>query len=395
MNPGDPLPDGWRWTTLGNACEIVNGSTPKSGTPEYWGGEICWITPADLGVLDSPEIRSSARSITRSGYESCSTALVPEGSVILSSRAPIGHLGIATIPLCTNQGCKSFVPSDDVDSAFLYYTLLESVDDLRSLGSGATFAEVSKRKLSAFPIALPPLAEQRRIVAELEARLAAAERARRAAFSQLNALEAMPAALLRNVFERDATIKSWRRVEISKICEVVMGQSPPSETYRTTPEGLPFFQGKADFGQDHPTTRIWCVEPRKIALPGDILISVRAPVGPTNIADMECCIGRGLAAIRSLGDTDLGFVHFFLKAFESDIAAIGTGSTFQAISGKQLRALSIPLPPIEEQRAIVAELERELAATEQARTAARERLALAEALPGAILRRAFAPGASA
>ena len=172
-----------------------------------------------------------------------------------------------------------------------------------------------------------------------------------------------------------------------------MGQSPPSETYRTTPEGLPFFQGKADFGQDHPTTRIWCVEPRKIALPGDILISVRAPVGPTNIADVECCIGRGLAAIRSLGDTDLGFVHFFLKAFESDIAAIGTGSTFQAISGKQLRALSIPLPPLDEQRRIVAELEREMAATERARTAARERLALAEALAGAILRRAFAPGA--
>ena len=199
------LPDGWRWATLGEVCRIVNGSTPKSAVEEYWGGDICWITPSDLGSLGSRYIEGSSRMITRSGYESCSTTLVPPGSVILSSRAPIGHLGIATVPTCTNQGCKSLVPSDQVSGEFLYSALLHFVDDLRALGAGATFSEVSKSKVAAFSIPLPPLEEQRRIVADLERQMAAAGRARRAAEAQLAAAVATPAAILRRAFEGAAT----------------------------------------------------------------------------------------------------------------------------------------------------------------------------------------------
>ena len=401
MNPGDPLPYGWRWTTLGEACKIVNGSTPKSGTPEYWGGEICWITPADLGVLDSPTIRSSARSITQAGYESCSTALVPVGSVVLSSRAPIGHLGIAATPLCTNQGCKSFVPSDEVDSTFLYYTLLESVDELRSLGSGATFAEVSKRKLSAFPIPLPPLAKQRRIVAALEAQLAAAERARRAALSQLNALEAMPAALLRKVFEREAKIRFWPRVEISKVC--IQDRSMISIEHPDYAE-LPYL------GLEHVeggTGRILVTKEQAMTstsisnnflfTPEHVLYGKLRPY--LNKVALPEFAGRCTTEIIPLRPThvDRRWLAWFLRRDDTVAYAMRdkTGSRMPRASMRELLRLPIPLPPIEEQRRIVAELERELAATERARAAAREGLALAEALPGAILRRAFTPGASA
>ena len=199
-SPAERLPLGWRWVKLGDVCKIVNGSTPKSGVSEYWDGTICWITPADLGQLQGPEIVQSARMISDAGYASCSTTLVPPGSVILSSRAPIGHLGIAAIPLCTNQGCKSFVPVDDLDSTYLYHALRNAVNDIRALGSGATFPEVGKRTLADFPIPVPSISEQHRIVARLEQQTTAIDHARAAAQSQLDAIDTLHAATLRLAF---------------------------------------------------------------------------------------------------------------------------------------------------------------------------------------------------
>ena len=138
--------------------------------------------------------------------------------------------------------------------------------------------------------------------------------------------------------------RGWRLAKLGDVCGIIAGQSPPGSTYRKQPEGLPFFQGKADFGLLHPIAQVWCVEPNKIALPGDILISVRAPVGPTNVADVRCCIGRGLAAIRSGEDANRDFILYALRMFEAKLEASGSGSTFKAISRNGLEKIEIPLP---------------------------------------------------
>jgi type I restriction enzyme S subunit len=140
---GRSLPKGWQWVRLGDVTRVVTGTTPKSGVREYWNGDIVWITPTDLGGNDDKDVFTSLRLITKEGFDSCGLEIVPSGSVILSSRAPIGHLGIAKVPLCTNQGCKSFVPSKRIDSTFLYFALKQAVPVLQELGSGATFKEVS------------------------------------------------------------------------------------------------------------------------------------------------------------------------------------------------------------------------------------------------------------
>lgn len=127
---------------------------------------------------------------------------------------------------------------------------------------------------------------------------------------------------------------------LSDVADLIMGQSPPSSTYNDGGEGLPFFQGKTDFGFRHPVARLFCNAPRKIAQPNDILISVRAPVGPTNIADRRCCIGRGLAAIRPR-DIDGDFLFFNLRYIEKFIASLGSGSTFHAINKSQLAAVEV------------------------------------------------------
>lgn len=146
----------------------------------------------------------------------------------------------------------------------------------------------------------------------------------------------------------------WPQKKLFEIAQVMMGQSPPGETYNTRGEGLPFFQGKAEFGDVYPTPGKWCSEPLKIAEPGDILLSVRAPVGPTNIVHVKSCIGRGLAAIRANQGLILpSLLLYFFKAYEQSIAQLGVGSTFNAIGKDDIGNLEIPVPPLSHQEQIV------------------------------------------
>ena len=132
-----------------------------------------------------------------------------------------------------------------------------------------------------------------------------------------------------------------------------MGQSPSSDSYNADSDGLPFYQGNADFGEDNPTPRIWCTDPKKIAEKGDILISVRAPIGAINIANEQCCIGRGVAAIRPNAELiSKDFLRHQLCASRNKLEAMGTGRTFKAIGKKALNDLAIAIYPKREQEAI-------------------------------------------
>lgn len=148
-------------------------------------------------------------------------------------------------------------------------------------------------------------------------------------------------------------------MRLAEICEINMGQSPESSSYNESGEGMPFFQGNADFGELHPKVRIWCNAPTKIAECGDILISVRAPIGALNIADKQCCIGRGLAAL-TVNETlcDPKYLWYGLECKVDELNSKGTGSTFKAINKKTLVETEIPLPPLEEQRKIAAVLDK-------------------------------------
>lgn len=147
--------------------------------------------------------------------------------------------------------------------------------------------------------------------------------------------------------------------KLKEVAIIIMGQSPSSKSYNESRDGLPFYQGKKDYGEVHPTPRIWCSAPVKIVERDDILISVRAPVGTLNIASEKSCIGRGLAGVHGGKDLDQGYLYYFLRSKEEEIATWGTGSTFAAISKKHLEDIEIPVPSVGEQRKIVERIEKQ------------------------------------
>lgn len=148
---------------IGVAFEVRNGATPSSSEPTYWDGDIPWVGPADLGKLENRYIETGARSITQQGYESCGTQMVPAGSVILSTRAPIGHIAIAGQPMCFNQGCRGLVPRKIIDTDFAYWALVANTPNLQAAGQGTTFVELARDKLRAERISLPDLPTQKAI----------------------------------------------------------------------------------------------------------------------------------------------------------------------------------------------------------------------------------------
>ena len=137
------------------------------------------------------------------------------------------------------------------------------------------------------------------------------------------------------------------KVPLTDLADVVMGQSPESSSYNNQKRGVPFFQGKTEFGDTFVSVNLYCDSPKKMAKSMDILMSVRAPVGSVNITPVECCIGRGLAAISPKYDVNVWFLFHALKHIENEIANLGVGSTFKAINKANMNEILIPSPSLE------------------------------------------------
>jgi len=162
------IPIDWQVKNLIDFTEIKNGATPSTADEANYGGDIVWITPKDLSDQQSKFVYQGERNITKQGFDSCSTSMLPINSVLMSSRAPIGLVSIAKNDVCTNQGFKSFIPKKMEDSIYLYYYIKHHIKQIEQLGSGTTFKEVSRDDLCKFPILVVGAKESYRQWAELQ-----------------------------------------------------------------------------------------------------------------------------------------------------------------------------------------------------------------------------------
>ena len=211
----------WEVKKLGEVCDIISGSTPKTNNPQYWDGDYYWVTPAELD--GNKWISSTERTITDMGVKSAHLQLLPSGTVLLSSRAPIGKIAITTCPMYCNQGFKNLVCKNVILNEFVYWFLLFSTEYLKSLGTGATFKEISKKVVEQVDVPVPPLPEQYRIVEELDLLSNIIEKKRQ----QMSELDNLAQSIFYDMFGDPVTNeKGWEVKKLGEVCKTSSGGTP-------------------------------------------------------------------------------------------------------------------------------------------------------------------------
>jgi type I restriction enzyme S subunit len=439
------MKNGWHKKTLGAVCEVMNGGTPKTSIREYWGGKHLWITPAEMGKRLTPYVGDTERKLTDSGLRNSSAQMLPPHSVILSSRAPIGHLVINAEPMATNQGCKGLIPGSQLQYKFLYYYLGSIVDLLNSLGTGATFKELSGSRLKEVTIPIPPLPEQERIVGILD------EAFRGIAIAKANAeknlqnargvfenlvnvaiqgeliphnpqdgsvtellsqiKEARSVAVDRGIAKRekaepittrvDGRVKlpsSWKWAQLESLSIGI------SDGVHKTPQyvskGIPFITVKnltagpgISFDELNYITQedhkefIKRTRPQK----GDILITKDGTIGVVRLieTDVEFSIFVSVALIKPVM-RELGpYLVYALTASCVQSQIVPQGAALKHLYLVDLRQLAIPLPPLLEQKRIVTKLNLLREETQRLASIYEQKIAALEALKKSLLREAF------
>lgn len=359
---------GWANLPLRRLCTVVSGATPRRDVPDYWatnGSGIPWVTPKDLSDLDGKILEDTPEYITEEGFRSCSTAMLPERSLLLSSRAPIGLLAVTGRAMCTNQGFKSLVPHADVSVDYLYYALLKNIESLQDKGHGATFKEVNKAIVEEFEVSVPTkngkpdLAEQKRIAAILD-KADAIRRKRQQAL-------ALTDDLLRSTFldmfgDPLTNPKGWEVVTIGDLVEEVKygsskkagaeGAWPMLRMNNITPAGGWDFSSLKYLDLDEDEI------PKYTVTKGDLLFNrtnSKELVGKTAVYREEAPMAYAgyLIRLRTNEYADAEYISAYLNSAHGKTTLMGMCKAIIGmanINAQELRAIRILKPPIRLQR---------------------------------------------
>ena len=345
---------------LGDICEIVSGSTPKTNIDEYWEGTIKWITPAELND-DTYIITDSVRKITELAVKKTGLKSFPEGTVILSSRAPIGKVAIAGCEMYCNQGFKNLICSKKINNKYLYWFLKGNTVFLNSLGRGATFKELSKSIVSNIEINLPDIVYQKKAVETLEKVSEIIALRKR----ELSSLDDLIKARYVEMFGNPATPgDKFKTCKLGEVADVK--SSHRVFTTEFVAEGVPFYRGTeigvlASGQQPEDSYRISMEHYRKIAsddskpMRGDLLLPSICNKGQVWMVDTDEPFyykdGRVLCISPERSVFDSRYLQFYMKLrTEAEYPKLGSGSTFAEFKIFQLKELEVDIPPMNSQK---------------------------------------------
>jgi type I restriction enzyme S subunit len=390
---------GWQILMVDEACQLINGGTPKSGIAEYWDGDLYWITPAEMGKRLSPYVSTTQRKITELGLQNSSARMLPPHSVILSSRAPIGHLVVNTAPMAFNQGCKGLIPKSCIHYKFLYYYLYSIVEHLDSLGTGATFRELSGGKLKEVNVPVPPLPEQQRIVALLDEAFACLATAKANAEQNLQNARALFESHLQSIFANQ-----WLTGELVTLRELATditdGDHLPPPKSST---GVPFITignilketREIDFTDTFMVPRAYfdALKPHKKPRQGDVLYTVTGSFGIPVIVrnDAEFCFQRHIGLVRPKPETSSSWLYYLLMSPQLHKQANdgATGTAQKTVSLTLLRSFVVPKVSSQQQKQAVEKLDALTEETQRLTRIYERKLTALEELKKSLLHQAF------
>lgn len=348
------IPKDWEVKEIKEICIITTGGTPSRQNEKYWkDGTINWLKSKE--VSDN-YIYNTEEKITEEGRKrSNAKKIYAPGTIILAIYAAptAGKVAILKTYSTINQALAALECRDGIsDNKFIFFSLIANRERLLSYASGSAQQNLNLELAKNFPLQYPKYQEQTRISQVLSWFDDLIENKKK----QNEILEKTAMALFKSWFvdfepfrnekfvdsELGKIPKGWEVKVVALISEIIMGQSPPSKFYNEDGIGLPFIQGKGQFGNYTPNTTTYCSKSVKLAKPYDILITIRAPVGELNLSDKEYVIGRGLASLRSRYWV---FLYLNLASNKDFLKSLGRGTTYDAIIKEDLESFPLILPP--------------------------------------------------
>jgi type I restriction enzyme S subunit len=341
--------DLWKKVRLGEIADIVMGQSPESKYYNNTGQGLPFLQGNRTFGYKYP---------TFDTYCTNGKKFAKPNDVLLSVRAPVGDLNISKAHICIGRGLASLCMKNG-NTEYLFYLLRANIEELISQESGTVYGSINRNDINNFNVLVIDSDEKQREISHILSTLDDKIELNR----QTNAtLEAIAQAIFKEWFvdfncpgatgdlvesELGIVPKDWRVGGLGEVCKVVMGQSPPGESYNETGQGVPFFQGRADFGFRFPTKRIYTTNPKRFAQKFDTLVSVRAPVGDMNVAYENCCIGRGLAAVIEKNGNS-SFTYYFLKQLTEKFKKFeDNGTVFGSINKNDFEGMNCVVPTTE------------------------------------------------
>ena len=347
------------------AVDIISGGTPKTSVPEYWNGDIGWLSVVDFGDKNK-YVETTEKTITQAGVDNSSTKVLQINDIIISARGTVGAMAMLKKPLAFNQSCFGLRGKTEIiNQEYLFYYLKNYMKVLKAKTQGSVFDTINLATFDLIDLNLPTLDKQERIahiLATIDNKIDANQ--------AINAeLESMAKTIYDYWFlqfefpnEEGKPYKSsggkmvwceelkreipegWELTTLGEMFHITMGSSPKGDSLNEVKCGIEFYQGSTDFGNIYPNERVYTTSPIRKATSQDVLLSVRAPVGDMNIDMNDCCIGRGLAAIHSestlLTWNTLKSLHSYFDVYNNN------GTTFGALTADLLKGLiTLNIPP--------------------------------------------------